>query len=490
MKQRKLFIPVLLGLMLINQSCEKWFDVSPSNEIKAEEQFSSVDGFKDALLGIYIGMGSPNVYGRDMTYNLVDLLSQQYTKLSNTALYFAVQQFDYNYVRSQAQIESLWEKQYNIIANVNSALTHLDNSGVQWNEIEYNIIKGELLGLRAFLHFDLLRLFGRSGYADRGELKSTLTIPYVLHYGKDPTGQLTYEQTFALIEKDLKEASELLKDDPICHKSVRSSSQYSEINRNGFYDGRMQRMNYYAVQALAARVYSWQGGVNLQRAALAAEEVIQYSGAQLLKPNVDVSKDRTIVSEHLFSLNIDKFANIVNPLFEGQDVSGVNSLRISSTAAEELFETDIPTIGLVDVRYNTLLDNQSLAMVSSKLKQINENQIGYQLMPLEKLPEMYYIAAEYYATIDLSKAVSLLEEVRKSRRIVEKLSLSMDRSSFFVELQREYQKEYVSEGQLFFFYKRMGLEHIPNYSSPNVIDDQIYMLPYPQQEIEFGGRVQ
>jgi hypothetical protein len=58
------------------------------------------------------------------------------------------------------------------------------------------------------------------------------------------------------------------------------------------------------------------------------------------------------------------------------------------------------------------------------------------------------------------------------------------------ELQKEYRKEFISEGQLFFYYKRNGLTQMPGLSAQIIADDRIYRLPYPDNEIEFGNRVQ
>lgn len=50
---------------------------------------------------------------------------------------------------------------YNVIANINNFLEYVDkNKDVLVTERYYETMKGEALGLRAFLHFDLLRMFG------------------------------------------------------------------------------------------------------------------------------------------------------------------------------------------------------------------------------------------------------------------------------------------------------------------------------------------
>lgn len=59
----------------------------------------------------------------------------------------------------RAQIDAMWSKMYNMLANVNNLLDNIDKRQSVFTGDNYNIIKGEALGLRAYIHFDLLRLF-------------------------------------------------------------------------------------------------------------------------------------------------------------------------------------------------------------------------------------------------------------------------------------------------------------------------------------------
>lgn len=473
------------------QSCEKWFDVTASDQIKAEDQFSSADGFRDALIGVYLAMGTESLYGKDMSYNMIDILGQQYQPFTGgSSMYLGFQSYNYKAIRSEQQIQQVWDKFYFAIANINSALRYLEKSDFDWYVGEKEIIRGELLALRAFLHFDLMRVFGHSNYANRSDLASKMAVPYSTIYAKEITPQLSYTETFELLEGDIVKALELLKYDPAHPNTLLTGAQLAQINRDGFYSKRDGRLNYFAVKALQARVYAWQGGEKWELAAQAAEEVIEKSAAKLSAPDLDISKNKTITSEYLFSLDVAGLALIVNPLLEAVKEANMSSLRLAVERTEDLYETDIPEIGSTDFRFNQLINRETLGMVSTKLKQVDENHVDYNQIPLMKLPEMYYIAAEYYSKNNLSKAIALLQEVRASRRIVQELPKEMSVENFQEELMKEYRKEYIAEGQLFFYYKRIGLLHIPNISSDVIADDAIYMLPFPMSEIEFGNRVQ
>lgn len=487
---------IIVGLIVILTavSCDNWLDVTASSEIKAEDQFKSEAGFKDALMGVYIGMTKPELYSRNMTWNVVDLLSQQYSVLPSLSQYDEIQNFKYETPQSVTVIDAFWNKQYNVIANLNSALKFIDKNRDVLNDINYSIIKGEFLGLRALLHFDLMRLYGYGNISGRSDIVGKYAIPYVSEYSKNVTPQLSYEKTFELLLNDVNDAIELLKEDPVYTEIDRPDGYYMTVNNDGYYDNRENRMNYYAVKALKARILMWIGGEeNMKIAAAEAEEIILKSYARLIDSETyNIDKDPTFYPEHIFNLNIEGFESIVNVFLNAEESTNYNALFLTSGVADEVFETSNSNIGIADVRYNKLLDAQTSGKVCIKLYQEN-NRSHNNIMPLMKISEMYYIVAEYNANKtapELSKAISYLNTVRSSRGILEVIPDDADQARVNDELLKEYRKEFISEGQLFFYYKRLGKTNIPGLSEDIIVGDDIYLLPYPADEIEFGNRVQ
>lgn len=470
--------------------CEKeWLDVTSNTQVKAEDQFETEEGFKDALMGVYIGMTEPELYGRDMTYNLVDLLSQQYATLPANAQYAQLQQFNYRGTRSTDQVDDLWESSYNIIANINIILEYMEINRDVLNDIDYSIIKGELLGLRASIHFDLLRLYGYGDLRSRS-VEGELTIPYVTEYGKDVTPQRNYEETFALLEQDIEEAMELLEMDPVYPNTNRPEGFYDVVNRDGFYDNRELRMNFYAVTALKARVNLWQGeSEDLSVALDAAETVINESFAGLISSeNYPVSNDPIFYPEALFALDIDGFEDIVNSYLDASQATNYDALYYPSSRAQDIFETDSVEIGLADVRYNTILVSQNFGFVNTKLLQTNAKLYSNKL-PLIKVSEMYLIAAEVYLENgNKEMAAEYLSVLRNSRGIIGEISSMSTTEELQEEILKEYRKEFLSEGQLFFYYKRTGATNILGLSDDTVLGDDEYVLPYPDSEILVGNR--
>ncbi|MCK9304941.1 MAG: RagB/SusD family nutrient uptake outer membrane protein, partial [Bacteroidales bacterium] len=73
--------------------------------------------------------------------------------------------------------------------------------------------------------------------------------------------------------------------------------------------------------------------------------------------------------------------------------------------------------------------------------------------------------------------------VRQRRGITADLT-GLTAESAMEELIKEYKKEFICEGVMFFLYKRLGFETIPGYN--DTADDDVYVLPYPASEIMMG----
>ena len=90
---RKVISILFLAAMLTLSSCESWLDVEPKSEIKWDTMFETEQGFKDALLGCYVGLSEKSLYGGDLTCLFLDALAQQYYTKGASSSYRYV--FDY-----------------------------------------------------------------------------------------------------------------------------------------------------------------------------------------------------------------------------------------------------------------------------------------------------------------------------------------------------------------------------------------------------------
>lgn len=544
MKTKVIYILLFVGTSLLS-SCDGWLDVSSSTQVTAEDLFKNESGFQDALTGVYLNMASTDLYAKNLSWHFVDILGQPFVipNSSNDAYY--IKGYSYTSTDVKSYINAIWKKSYNTIANINNELKYADQNADVLNPTSRNLYKGELLALRAYLHLDLLRMFGYGNLSQRDDYATRLTIPYVTTYSKELTEQLSYKETMVLLIKDIKDAIAYLSDDPIRNLHADDTDYYKEINADGFWDNRDKRLNYYAAKALLARAYMWEGSDESLTAAfnIATEltakenevyEWVKYSSISSTDAN---SIDRTFSTEHLFSLDTYDLISKVNPyIVDPGTSSGVNTNYVLQKGVEEsIFDAkyygswgyyyapknpnagsdgtislNIPEgqdaiagPGLNDYRYNlhyriTSVGSENV-YYSVKLYQTEKPLLSFKnRIPLIKITEMYYIMAEYYLRHqDEASALNVLNTVRSHRG----LEVGIDETmmiSVQSELTKEYMKEFIGEGQLFYYLKRLNIQDPTYYGisggyagiSDYTFDDSKFLLPYPEEEITNGNRVQ
>ena len=501
---RYISLALLLLPATLFVSCENWLDVTASNEIRKEDHYSSELGFQQTLIGCYIAMATPELYGRALVWNEIERMARQYTAMPlATSEYpglYELEAHDYDDADSESIINGIWQKLYNVIANANDALSMIDEKKNELSTIGYNIIKGELLAVRAYVHFDLLRLFGYGDWASRAnEMNAKLTVPYVTTLSPSTPPQTTGADYLQHVIDDLQEAARLMKnDDPVVGK--RPESDYASINYDGFYDYREGHLNYYAVQALLARVCMWSGSDAHRTLALeAAQKVISRIENQpeyvmpskmfnLQLQNTLTTANRSMYPEYLFSLEVYDMNASQESLLTMGTTQDSEAIYLSESTVQEISEG-----ALSDIRFNTaalltiengfiplkLLDNANVSGTSEQTMR-SRNRV-----PLIRIPEVYYIASECYAMQqDLDKAADMLDVIRTNRGIA-----ALDRSTvntqeaMIDEITKEYRREFISEGVMFFYYKRTGATEMPNVLE---CTDATYVLPYPYYEISIG----
>lgn len=487
MKIIKIFILTLcLGL---TTSCSNWLDVMPQTSIPDEELFSKEYGFKDAVTGFYLKMGVPSLYARDLTYNYMDMLGGRYDHASGIYNWELVYAYDGQYESTK---NSFFLNMYNIIANINNMLYYVDaNRDVIKTPHYYETMKGEALGLRAFLHFDLLRMFGPV-YAKNPD---GLSIPYRTKFDNQATPVLPASKVVELCLKDLHEADSLLKDhDSDIFGPASSADPFTVM--------RQFRMNKWAVKAMLARVYLYKGdAASKAKAFQYAKEVVESGHFYLYENN---NENKILFNEHIFSLYIYELDKIVNPDFIDASASMITSL--SSSSFDQLYERT--GAGVTDFRagtnaFSTVRDQSVEKKVLLKYEQTKyaDDYSGRGAMPLIRLPEMYYImaecepnpqlAAEYINTVRFARGIALSDAIEGNdgfHKTDTRYPQYGNQTVCVNEVMKEMQKEYYGEGQLFYFYKRHGYKTF--FGAPSTIQDMNtkYQMPLPDDEITFGKK--
>ena len=484
---------VLCVILCTMVACDSWLDTTPPSQVPEEDQFDDEFGFRQALIGCYIGMADVDLYGKQLTWYSTEMQSGQYT-IHSQAYVYAMGTYQYTAQRALSMLNSVWQKAYNVIANVNNALKFIDKRQGVLDPASYRMIKGELLAIRAMLHFDMMRLYGYGNLAGRTDKSTKPTVPYVTDYDKEMTPQLSYDQTIELIVKDLTDALGLLDDEPITGKHP--ADYYDALNDDGFFSDRTFRLNYLAVKALLARVYMWEGSdASIASARQEASDVIREGERLGLYQWVTtdlVSTDPIHSTEHITSLNIPAFTDRLTDyyLYNFLEGTAYEAIKLSEDNLLNIYQ-ETGSGENADYRREKLFFRNSNGYYTP-LKLAQDRSSGYlklNRMPLIRLPEMYLIVAESYlrgANIDLTEAVSYLKTLRENRSNYIDIS-GYTRDELLTCLMNEYRREFLCEGVSFFYFKRIGAADIPN--STIVMSDEKYLWPYPAIEREMG-RVQ
>ncbi|MCK7557786.1 hypothetical protein MKQ70_23365 [Chitinophaga sedimenti] len=263
--------------------------------------------------------------------------------------------------------------------------------------------------MRAYCHFDALRLFAPSYLTGAGEKG----VPYVTAFSNKVSKINTVKGVVDSVMLDLQEARNLLREyDPILAEGYKVGYEFAtdsstEVQGNDmFIQNRRHRMNYYAVTALMARVSLYKG--DKENALKYAEEVINSQKFPWTKKvdfvNADETlRDRILYKELIFGLAGPGFLrDRLNDIYrrgEGQ------SLYISPAESRTVYETG--GAGGDDNRYKQWFTETAGSagsfMQVDKYKRQDDN-LHPLMVPCIRLSEMYYIAAEATFDKDAAKA--------------------------------------------------------------------------------------
>lgn len=496
-------------------SCEKWLNIPPDSAIADDELFSTGYGFRNSLNGIYLNIASDKLYGRELSWGFLSAISQQYIQTDDidTPLYQDAAELKYNTISTEPIVEDIWKSAYKVIANINKLLNETeeaDNSKFKFGKEEKELIKAEALGLRAMLHFDLLRLFAPSP-ADNPEGEY---IPYKKNYFKNLDKKLSVNEFLDNVIGDLNEAEKTIsKFDNKIHPTAMYSSgmpnatakwstQYRFSSSNYiddmglFFWFRGFRMNIMSIIGLKARVYMYAGPKFYSQAVASASELynvyykqkhwIGFTEEKFINANID-ARFTKLSTGILMGLHKDKLA---------QDYStevwrsATNTVRLPLANIDELFASD-NTGTYSDLRFTHLIGRTneteskyySLKYQESQDKDVNA--VECSTIPIIRLSEISQILAEisaYNGNID--EGIKYLTELREARGARRSLKLTVKtKEELMNEIIQDIRKESIGEGRLFFEYKRLNIKKIKDSATGKDKDmTGSYVLPIPASE--------
>ena len=192
-------------LAILFCSCESWLDVDLVDQVTEEELFTTRNGYYEALAGTYSNMSRSSLYGQKLSFEILEILAQnyRYSDLERNYPYLR----DYNYEDKDVKniLSSIWNSGYSVISSVNNIIRYAENSEVLTLKDKNRII-GESKAIRAFMHFDIIRMF----CPDVNLYPKEDGIPYNKKFGVKVPHLYTVEECIELVKEDLLEAEKLL----------------------------------------------------------------------------------------------------------------------------------------------------------------------------------------------------------------------------------------------------------------------------------------
>lgn len=470
---------ILLLLLIITGSCNKFLDVQPEDKYTEDQVFRSELNVQQALNGLYVNMAANSLYGAYLSNTVIEVMARRYNVPAtiNGQIYSDVL---LTYASPAAQgtyFDVLWSNAYATIRKTNLFIADLQQAESFLSHDKINLLKGEALAIRAMLHFDLLRLYGPV-FANGDSVK--MSIPYLSSTDTKLSSLLPANQVMDSVMADLNMAAGLLVKD-----TIRTAGVMMPSNIDFYSSYRNRRLNYYAVKGLIVRALLYRGNKTAAHDAAKAllDESEQWFGwlpyANIL--NAGTNPDRVFSTEILFGLyNPDMYT-----VYQSNFVSTLNSFTMLTAQKDRLnlvFENNQN-----DYRFiTTWLVGPNNIRTFNKFADIDDATKTWRFVqPLLRKTELYYTLAE--TDPDPATGLQYLNTVRHNRGLPD-LAAGADLKT---EIQKEYQKEFWGEGQLFFYFKRNNLSAIPSGTDGNagsVVNNPVYVVPLPSSETQLRNQ--
>ncbi|MGS2764908.1 RagB/SusD family nutrient uptake outer membrane protein [Sinomicrobium sp. M5D2P9] len=236
--------------ILLLGSCDSELDQLPYDSLQTDNAFITASDFENGIRGAYYALTLAGYYGsadQGSMLSIPDVLSDNVI-MTQRGRFTKRNLHEYTYNQG-AIITFLYNDAYNVVYSANQVLYYLEANDFQ-GESRANI-RAEALALRAFAHFDLVRVYGKIP-TQSSDANASLGVGYVKEADPRITpARLTVSETYNEILTDLLEA-------------------YDDIDS----DNGIGRFNKETIALLLSRVYLYMGGnENYQKSIDYANEV-------------------------------------------------------------------------------------------------------------------------------------------------------------------------------------------------------------------------
>lgn len=464
---------IIIFLLAFNISCSDWLDIAPKGEnVDQTVVMNTESAFRNAVNGIYTELRDKSLYGSNMNLGAIEFMGQSFvTNGSFEAGVFA--EFDYASPYAKKVTREIWAGMYKTIYNTNNLLQLFeDKKDVKFVTGSKECMTGELHGLRAMMHFDLLRLFHPS-YAANQSYKG---IAYMDRTNAHPIPMTTGEIMEKIIT-DLDKAEELLAGNDPYQTGTNIDTESTLFGMD--VKSRPWKLNYYALLALKARVYMYKG--DLTNAARYAEQILEDVQTPS-KPvasvwNTPDAKDKAFSTEHLFGLASSQNYGI-------REQSEVVFTQNAIPANQRIMNWFQLGENITDIRKSSWFTGSNMKVKFGTNSWVCDGNVAIvsQRIPMFKISEIYLIASEALANTNFPQAKSYLAYYKLKRTGQDIANTITTPQVMLKMIDNEYKIDFLGEGQLFFYFKRKNEPVIDSYIYESTVnmDDSKYTFPIPQ----------
>ncbi len=432
-----------IGLIFLMLASCNFLDTTPENLYTEQKALQTSQGIRQAMIGIYDGLQHRDLYGGNLQL-IGELMAGHLEKSGKNTIPEGYEAF-YNHQISPHNpiVLGLWKQGYQVIAQTNQILQNLHAIS---NTEERKQIEGECLFVRGLIHFELGRYFS--------SLDSGLAVPYVTEMAENskflPTRD-SISSFYAKILTDFEASKNLLLGQPILSG----------------------RANYWAVEAMLARLYFYQK--NHEKAFFHADNVLENSPF-ILNENIQEIFSNSIDSEAIFRLQStqnDNSGQFLNEFYNLGKIQG------GSFSVSPIFRAILDR-DLNDTRRFVFHQFEGGKVFVRKFDDKNLAQ-GVSL-PIIRLAEMYLIRAEIQVQNQADKEI--IRSDYNALRL--RAGLPADRATsspvaLLRTIEEERLKELAWEGDIFHHKKRKN----ENFGTLAAHDARL-VLPIPARELELN----
>ncbi|MFC2492694.1 MAG: RagB/SusD family nutrient uptake outer membrane protein [Prevotella sp.] len=539
MKRTIYFLITSAMLSLVFSSCNDWLTVPVDGKSTSTELYTGSEGYRASLNGIYKGLAVDELYGLQLQYGVIDFFSNQYRKDMpqdelNSTIFIAAGKREFKNVALQPVLNSMWMTAYNRIAATNDLIDNVSkasDSKFRQGEMERKMIYGEALAIRALLHFDMLRLFAPAPINDDGQTY----IPYITTFPEILGTHISVKAALDMVIKDLEDARELVKlyDFSPLGMSANASGKARFYNTlesgmegynnatelDEFFFGRGYRFSYWAISGLLARAYQYKAAYDAsfyEKAKVLAQEILDakctdvkggtsyypfknenFGGFAYVEDPEQMENIR-MVGNLLLGIYRDneaeqKLAEIAASFprekrspaqynFCAVDVNGQDIFKTTGGVDESKDDIRCSRLLFKPINsYNVLLSTKWYV----KTRALDEGKRTLNIFPILRTSEMRFIIAETLArNNEFDKAYEILNEMRRNRGLYSgDLPTQSSLDGFLKDLVREGQREWISEGQLFYLYKRLNFAVKRHDGTMAPFKNEECVVPLPIEEL-------